>query len=1786
MTSNNEYETSAAPSVPGYKVLEQLTDRAQARTYRALQGDKPVIIKILHRKHPSFAELLRFRNRYTITRHLNHPGIACPLGLKRYGSGYVLIFPDEGVISLRSYWQRQQCSVGEVLQIALQLTEVLHYLIKQHIIHKGIGPDNILIHPVTRQIQLTNFSIASLLSKEHQQLTSPNILESPLAYCSPEQTGRMNRGIDYRTDFYSLGVTLFELLVGEPPFTTHDPMALVYCHMARPVLFPAACRRNIPDRLQAIIVKLMAKNAEERYQSALGLKHDLERCLQQWESGELVSFQLGEQDRCDRFLIPEVLYGRETSVNALMAAFDRVAVGKTEIMLVAGFSGIGKTAVVKEVHKPIARQKGYFIQGKFDQLNRNVPFSAFVQAFRNLIGQLLGESDEALARWQTLILKAVGASGQVILEVLPELEQIIGEQPPIPELSGIAAQNRFNLIFGKFVRVFATQDHPLVVFLDDLQWADPASLNLLKLVVGGAVPEYLLMLGAYRDNEVFPAHPLMLTLNDIQKQWANLNTLTLMPLEAPDINQLVADTLLCSVKRAEPLSQLVYQKTRGNPFFTTQFLTGLYEENCITFNADGGYWQCDLTQVRQLALTDDVVEFMVGRLRKLPAATQKVLKLAACIGNQFDLSTLAVVCDCMPDEAAAMLWRGLQENFVIPQSDTYKFFQGESLEDNDIEPAGANYRFLHDRVQQAAYSLIPEAQKSATHLGIGQLLLAQTPAGQTDERIFAIVNQLNRGISLLEGEAQLATLARLNLRAGCKAKASVAYSAAVDYLQTGIELLQSDRWRDPHNLTLPLYNAAAEAAYLDSNYALMEQYLEEIFQYAPTLLDQIAAYEVKIQAKIAQNQLQECVDTGCSVLEQLGIHLSYAPTPAVIEAGFANTAALLDGKAPTDLLTLPEMDAPEPLAALKILSGIWGAAFSVAPPLMPLIVLAMVNLSIRYGNAPVSAFAYALYGVLLCSREDFQGGHAFSDLSLDLLAHFNTQTFKAKILFLIGTHIKIWYEPIRAALPMLEAAYQAGLETGDLEFAALPAAIGAYYAYLAGMELAEVKQRFVDYTQAVERINQTYYLNFLRIWHQAVTNLLEGSDAPNRLVGAICNGEALLAAFERDSLSTPMAYIHLNRLILSYGFHHHADAVKIVPLAAEYAEAVPSTLLIPIANFYGSLARLALAAQLSDSEQDVLLQAVESNQAKMELWSRWQPENYRHKHDLVAAERYRLLGNRAEAIALYDAAISGAKENEFLQEEALANELAAKFYLDWGKPQIARAYLLEAYYCYARWGSKAKTDFLAAIYPEALHSALQPPLPLFNPLESFASIAEVSSNAEIPINNPLDLAAILKAAQVISSTIDLDMLLTQLTQILLQNSGGDRCILVLSSGDGWQVRATATPDAVELSADPIENHPTLPLRLLHYVRHSQEVVVLDDLVTDLPVIDTSLMQQQPKSLLCAPIFNQGRVIGILYLVNQLVRGVFTHDRVLVLNFLCTQAAISLENAYLYQQAQVYARQIEQSELQIVQSEKTLALGNLVAGVAHELNNPIGFISGNVEELKKTLADILDHLQLHQQQASTNEIQQHARQIDIDYLFQDVPKMLASMSRGCERIESLSNSLRIFSRTDIESKVMTNLHDMINATLVILKYRLKFRGSQPNIDVIRDYGDLPEISCFPGQLNQVFMNILANAIDMFDELLQEGSDDNSIWHPQQITIRTCCIHPHRVEIRVADNGKGMSDEIQTKIFDRGFTTKVVGKGTGLGLAIAYQVVVEKHGGSLEVRSEIGKGTEFIICLPTH
>lgn len=1565
---------SAMPRLPGYRIVVSLYESPQTLVYRGIRecDRQPVVIKVPRHAFPSIHELVQFRNEYTIACNLNHPNILKSLALEPYQNGYALVMEDFQGISLKEQlkqagpWGNTPQRLTAFFQIALQVVEALAELHHQRVIHKDLKPSNILIHPDTRQVKLADFSLASLLPRETQEIQAAHALEGTLAYLAPEQTGRMNRGIDYRSDFYALGVTFYQLLTGQLPFVSDDPMELIHCHLAKHPVPPhevGASGSIIPAVLSDIVLKLMAKNAEDRYQSALGIRHDLEECLAQWQENlRIVPFQLGRRDVSDRFLIPETLYGRAQEVQTLLDAFARVASlpehpppdqsqtpnppspipsPKSELVLVTGFSGIGKTAVVNEVHKPITRQHGYFIKGKFDQFNRNIPFSGVVQALRDLMRQLLSESDAQLQVWKAQMLAALGESGQVMIDVIPELEQVIGPQPAAVELSGMAAQNRFNLLFQKFIQVFATPAHPLVLFLDDLQWADSASLNLMHQVMTELDTSNLLLIGAYRNNEVSPAHPLMLAIAAIAQAGATVSTITLQPLTPADLNHLVADTLHCPEAVAHPLTKLVVQKTQGNPFFVTQFLRALHQDGLITFDWQAGHWQCDMARVQDAALTDDVVEFMALQLQKLPPPTQAILKLAACIGNQFDLTTLAIVSEQSEVEAATRLWTALQQGFILPQSQIYKFFQQqagssrweagsprETIADFSRQDSGTcAYRFLHDRVQQAAYSLIPDDQKQTTHYHIGQLLLQQTSAAEREERIFELVNQLNWGTALMTDQADRDELAHLNLIAARRAKAATAYQAGRDYAALGLSLLGAAAWQRQYGLTLALHELAAESASLCGDFAAMEQWIDAVIEQANTLLETIPVYRTRILASVYQNKLTEAIAIGQQTLQRLGVQFPETPTPTDIHQQIQAIAELIGDRTIEELVQLPLMTDPTHLAITQIASSLLGTAYLSGSPLYPLLVMLGVRLSIQSGNTLASPVSYAFYGAILCNLlQDVETGVQFGQLALNIVSALEAKVAKPEVIGAVVAFILHRKHHLRDLLPIAKEGYTTGLEVGSLEYAGYNAILFCVKAFNCGQPLATLEPEVRAYSNGMVQLHQLTAANYCWIIWQSILNLLGRSDHPTRLSGEALQEAEFLPSLLSANDPGKLFQFYLYKAMLCFLFEDIAAAMTQITAARQYLSGAVGLVGEPTLYYYDSLIAIAHWEQSQDDSGDNLaavLQRVAENQAQLQqAWAQYAPMNYQHKVDLVTAEHYRVLGKHYEAADWYDRAIARARENGYIQDAALGNELAARFYLQWGRDKVAAGYLQDAYYDYARWGAKAKTDDLENRYPQLLGPLFQAQhhhvilshtnrqtaktAAAFDQPSQTSLSSQASQSSRYLSAATLDFASVLKASQALSSEIHLDQLVAKLLQVVMENAGAKKAALLIAQDDSLAIEAVATlSDAGStLFSVPLAISEGIPLSLVNYVKHSLKTVVLDDATAQTEfTADPYLLSHQPRSVLCTPILNQGKFIGLLYLENPLTVAAFTRDRLEVIHLLCTQAAISLENARLYRNLQ-------------------------------------------------------------------------------------------------------------------------------------------------------------------------------------------------------------------------------------------------------------------------------------------
>ncbi len=1502
-------------TIPGYQIHEMIAKNKHTIVYRGIReaDGATAILKTLNVEYPAPKDLARLRLEYELVKGLDHEGVSRPYGLEKVGNRLVFIMEDFGAISLKQWIRERKPSVADCLEVAIRLADILGAIHLQDVIHKDVKPSNIVINPDTGRIGVIDFSIASRLNREKQKVVNVNYLEGSLAYISPEQTGRMNRHIDYRTDLYSLGVTLYEMTAGRLPFQTQDALSMVHCHLAEAPQSPDRVNADISATLSAIILKLMAKTVESRYQSAIGLRADLEECLARIQDPDAApAFEIGRSDMPLKLQISQKLYGREQEIAALMAAFDKVSAGETQLMLVAGYSGVGKSALIGEVHKPIVARRGFFIASKFDQYLRNIPFQAVSEAFQGLIRQILAEDEAQIAAWKEALTAALGDRGQVIVDVIPELELVIGAQPEVTRLEGEVAKRRFIDVFEHFLGVFTTEEHPLVFFLDDLQWADQASLDLLQSLTTGKAGHHLLILGAYRDNEVNPSHPLMLALDKIAEK-RPFDTIELPPLDRENTNLLIADSLFQKPDQTRALAELMRQKTHGNPFFLGQFLNTLYVENLVRFDLEAQSWTWSLAKIRAMEATDNVVELMAMRINKRAAATRELLRLASCLGNAFDLETLSVISDREPREAADGLWEAVREGLIVPQDDTYRYYRKAGEEGGYLpEPRAVVYKFLHDRIHEAAYSLMSPQDAEAVHLRIGQLLLARVSAAEREERIFDLVNHLNLGSALVEDQDERDRIAKLNLVAAKKARAATAHSAALDYCVAGIGLLGEPEaaWRRRYPAMFELHRDRTECEYLCGNMEQAEAVFAETLAHAANKRDKANIYELMMGAYMKFGRFTEGVKYGKDCLELFDVALPAIDDPDAIQAAldqeYKNIEALIAGKDAPSIAEAPEADDPDLAIVMSMLHQTWNNCYFAEGlyDLGTVAALRIAALSLAHGMTNYSSFGFVTYGLNLCFRGDYEEGYQFGLVGIKLQERFENIHLVAKINNLFAHFISHYKRHFRNNIPHYETSYRACLQTADLWYGIWAVNYIPHIRLMMGDPLDEVYAEALKYTPYARNSGVDMMWELLNLDIHIILNLqgvLENEDRFSFDDDAY-NEERVIAMLKSVPYDFGLFWHDCYKSFVHYLYEAYEPALELSMSADKNKNTAPGLMLSVDQHFYNSLIISANWDRFDEADREKHRKILDENLARMKVWGEHGKENYEHKYLAMRAEQARIDGDHETAMDAYDQAIDSARAYGFMQNEAIVNELAARYFVSRGREKIARGYMTDAFYLYHRWGAVRKAEDLENRYPHLIIQGMS------------QHISDLTSTTVSSINSRLDLDAVMKAFQAISSEIVLSALLKQVMNLVILNAGAGRGALLLEREGRWFVKARGGKEGIEYiegGQRPVEGSVDMPLSVVHYVAKTRENVVLNDAPREgMFAGDPYIVQAKPKSILCAPILHQGKLSGILYLENNLSVGAFTADRVDLLQLLCSQAAISLENARLYNSLEEYSQNLE------------------------------------------------------------------------------------------------------------------------------------------------------------------------------------------------------------------------------------------------------------------------------------
>ncbi|KIY38814.1 protein kinase [Pseudomonas sp. 10-1B] len=1656
-------------------------------------------------EQPLPATVDRLTHEYLLREQLDASWALLPQALERINGKPRLVLGDPGGQPLSALLV-SPLDIETCLRLAVEISVALGRLHLAGLVHKDLKPQHILVNCDDGKARLTGFGLASRFPRERQPPEPPETIAGTLAYMAPEQTGRMNRSVDSRSDLYALGVSLYQMLTGSLPFNAADPMEWVHCHIARKPLPPCERVATVPQILSQVVMKLLAKTAEDRYQSAAGLEHDLRRCLADWrQNRRIMAFSLDEQGTPERLLIPEKLYGREREVQILEDAFTRmVRSGVPELVLVSGYSGIGKSSVVNELHKVLVPPRGLFASGKFDQYKRDIPYSTLVQAFQGLVRTLLGKSSEVLAEWRNALLAACGPNARLMTDLIPELRLIVGEPAAVPELDPQQAQRRFLLVLRRFIAVFASAEHPLALFLDDLQWLDAATLDLLEDLLTHADLRHVMVVGAYRDNEVDARHPLNARLQAIRKAGAPVHEIRLSPLARPHIEQLIAESLHCPAPSVMGLAQLVQDKTAGNPFFVIQFLQALAEESLLAYDHAARRWRWDSQRIHAKGYTDNVVDLMVGKLARLPLATRQALQHLACLGNVAQTQTLGLVLDLPVERVQAVLWAAVRLELVAQQEDTCTF--------------------VHDRIHEAAYSMIAEAERAPMHLRIGRLLAEQIPAHHREESIFEIVGQLNRGAALIDANAEREQLAELNLLAGRRAKAASAYSSALAYLSMGEQLLNEGGAAHPHELSFALALNLAECEFLTGQLEQADNRLVGLAQRARTAAEGVAVACLHMDVCLMLDRSDRAVAVCLAWLRQVGIEWVAQPDDDEVRSEYDQIALLLGERSIEQLIDLPLMEDATSLATLDALCKLFAPAVQTNANLACLTICKAVSLSLAHGNCDASCMLYANIGRVSRRFGDYLTGYRFGRLGCELVERRGLQRFEAGTFLCFSMFVVRWTRPVSECRELLRRAFVAANRVGDLPYAAYVGNGLISDQLFSGEALGSMQAEAEQGLAYAEKVHFGLVIDFINT-QLALIRTLRGQTPTFGCLDDDHFSEARFEQHLRDApdLALAAGKYWVRKLQARYLAGDYA--------AAEACAAQAKLLTWVIASFfeeaeYHFFAALTLAAR--EGFDQATLQALAEHHGQLQIWAQQCAATFASRLALVEAEIARVEGRLVEAEHLYEQAIQLARDSGFVHVEALASELAARFYGARGLARIARVYLRDARYGYLRWGAEGKVRQL-----DSRHRYLRNVDPEPGPTATIAT----------PVEH-LDLATVLKVSQAVSGEVDLQKLINQVLRTAIEQAGAERGVLVRARGGEARVVAQASvgEGEVALCNEPVSS-TLLAESVLYQVLRTGESLCLDDAISDPACMaDNYIRRWRARSLLCLPLTNQARVVGALYLENNLSSRVFDPARIAVLRLVASQAAISLENARLYHEVAEREARNRQVQSELAHANRVATMGQLAASIAHEVNQPIAATVTNANAAIRWL---------------------RAQPPQLDEVGLGLGRIIKDANRAAEVLGRIRELIRKAPPQKQAVDVNAVVLEMVDFTRgEALKWRALVHTALAE--------GLPQVQADRVELQQVLLNLIINALEAMSDV-DEGC--------RELQISTA-MNQQGVQVTVSDSGPGFATENLELAFAPFYTTKASGLGMGLSIC---RSIVEAQGGQLTAARNHPRGATVQFTL---
>ncbi|HEY5465219.1 MAG TPA: adenylate/guanylate cyclase domain-containing protein [Hanamia sp.] len=1469
---------------------------------------KPSCFKVLKEEFPSKEIIAQLDNEFNVCSKTKCSSVRKALKREKLEGHENLVLEYIEGKDLSKFLSVEKLTLVQELHLATDIASALSDLHKENIFHRRLQPSNIIVEDSTNKIFFVDFGLATEGNIFEEGVTpfQEKEIES-LKYIAPEQTGRINHAIDSRADLYSLGVILYQIFTGQLPFESDARLELMYANIAKNPDKPIELKPDLPQVISDIIMKLLSKNAEDRYQSAFGLKRDLEKCLKELRDNDKIdNFQIANFDFSGKLNFTNKLYGREKEIKILNELYEKCANGEKRIVAVSGNSGSGKSALIDNLKNFVLQKKGIFIKGKFDQISSDTPYSTIVQAFNELIQMILAGDKIFQAKWKKKITTAIGNSGKILTQFMPGIENLIGKQPAAAELKGIEAQNRFNYEFARFFESLADKDSPLVIFTDDMQWGDASSLNLFKIIIENRDIDYAMLIGAYRKNEVGMDHPLIKKINELEEENVHLEQIELNDLSYNNVYDLVSDTLMTRQENISLLAEIIYNKTKGNAFYVRQFLKSIYEEGMLHFDFDSIQWKYNSDLILQMNVSGNVVELMTSFILKLPPETLDLLKIASSIGNHFSKRDLSVIKQMSERKVESLLTLSVTEGLIIPSE--------------------TDYKFAHDRIQQAIYSLIPNDEKAAIHLLNAQRLTAQYNETQLEEKLFDLVNQWNLGSDKIVNNKEINYLANLNLMAGHKAIATTAYPQALLYFEKGLNVLNEEDWNSQYDIMLQLTTDAAEAAYLSGRYEKVDKLVSLLLLHSKSLIDSAKGYEIDIKKLIAQNKPLDAVKLGLNILGKMGIHLPLKPGKMHVMKDLVQIKFLLRNKSIDYYNNIPEMKDAEKNAAMNILSDISSASFFAVPDLVPLLAFRMIRLTIEYGLSRKSPFSFAAYGYILSVYlNEIDKGINFGEIALHLAKKIHATELIGSILVTSNIFLVHRRMHLSETIPDLDKAFQSALESGDNEYASYAAHNIVYQLFIMGYPLQELSKKAEMLELKIEKFKQDLTLKRLQLFRQSISNLINETTNPDELKGDIFDESKIDIADVTKSNEIYFQNLYLQKLYLALIFNLNDDAGKYANIAEKYEESVKGTALYPLFYYYRSL--LILDTLSNPNSKKSILSQVQKDINVLKKYEKFSPKDYNHKIFLLEAEYKYMEGDNEQAKILYDKALKAGTESNITSDIAYAWERAGRFFINTRQDILANFYLQNAYRLYKRWGATAKLKQMETKYVQLRgggNSEWQNQMP--------------DDSAKHAVN--LDLETVLKASAALSGEIILPRLLKKMMQIILENAGAQNGFLIMEKNDEKFIEAEikeGDEDLKILQSLPVSQSDLLAESVLNYVYLTKETVILDDACkSGLFANDDFIKNNECKSILCIPLMNMGKIQAVIYLANNLISGAFTAKGVGVLKLLAGQMAVSIENALFYSELENKVKE-RTNELQIEKKKSDdLLLNILPEDIANEL----------------------------------------------------------------------------------------------------------------------------------------------------------------------------------------------------------------------------------------------------------